>query len=90
MDHSVAKIDHRIIINSKTPEMGKASTNMQVSFSLLVSSMHKIFSLFTRLRCLSRIVLDVSSLKGGAPGRTRGLDIYTMDSFLDGLACINH
>ncbi|KAH0972041.1 hypothetical protein GBA52_024197 [Prunus armeniaca] len=64
MDHSVAKIDHRIIINSKTPELGKASTNM--------------------------IVLDVSSLKGGAPGRTRGLDIYTMDSFLDGLAGINH
>ncbi|CAL9025791.1 unnamed protein product [Prunus brigantina] len=62
MDHSVAKIDHRIIINSKTPELGKASTNM--------------------------IVLDVSSLKGGAPGRTRGLDIYTMDSFLDGLAGI--
>ncbi|BFG38134.1 hypothetical protein CerSpe_244080 [Prunus speciosa] len=65
MDHSVAKIDHRIIINSKTPELGKASTNI-------------------------RIVLDVSSLKGGAPGRTRGLDIYTMDSFLDGLAGINH
>ncbi|KAK9921858.1 hypothetical protein M0R45_030354 [Rubus argutus] len=33
-------------------------------------------------------VLDVSSLKGGAPGRTRGLNIYTLDSFLDGLAGI--
>ncbi|KAH7512467.1 hypothetical protein FEM48_Zijuj12G0093800 [Ziziphus jujuba var. spinosa] len=31
------------------------------------------------------IALDVSSIKGGAPGRTRGLDIYTMDSLLDGL-----
>ncbi|KAM1396570.1 hypothetical protein ACFX2I_014249 [Malus domestica] len=64
MDHSLTKIDNKIIINSKTPELEKASTNM--------------------------IVLDVSSLKGGAPGRTRGLDIHTMDSFLDGLSGITH
>ncbi|XP_015899004.3 guanylate kinase 2 [Ziziphus jujuba] len=35
------------------------------------------------------IALDVSSIKGGAPGRTRGLDIYTMDSLLDGLDANN-
>ncbi|KAK9289703.1 hypothetical protein L1049_007862 [Liquidambar formosana] len=29
--------------------------------------------------------LDVSSLKGGAPGRTRGLKMYTMNSFSDGI-----
>lgn len=32
---------------------------------------------------VSRIVLDLSSLKGGAPGRTRGLDFYAIDSFSD-------
>ncbi|XP_004309588.1 PREDICTED: uncharacterized protein LOC101296255 [Fragaria vesca subsp. vesca] len=57
IDHAVSKIDNKIIINSRNPELEKSSTNM--------------------------IVLDVSSLKGGAPGRTRGLNIYTMDSFLD-------
>ncbi|CAI0438246.1 unnamed protein product [Linum tenue] len=31
------------------------------------------------------IVLDVSSLKGGAPGRTRGLELHAVDSFSDGL-----
>ncbi|KAF8043998.1 hypothetical protein BT93_A2088 [Corymbia citriodora subsp. variegata] len=31
------------------------------------------------------IVLDVSCLKGGAPGRTRGLDLYAIGSFSDGL-----
>ncbi|KAF3442564.1 hypothetical protein FNV43_RR16480 [Rhamnella rubrinervis] len=35
------------------------------------------------------IVVDVSSIKGSAPGRTRGLNIYTMDSFLDGVDVIN-
>ncbi|KAE8098806.1 hypothetical protein FH972_016843 [Carpinus fangiana] len=32
------------------------------------------------------IVMDLSSLKGGAPGRTRGLDFYAIDSFSD---CLN-
>ncbi|KAG6638393.1 guanylate kinase 2-like isoform X3 [Carya illinoinensis] len=35
------------------------------------------------------IVLDLSSLKGGAPGRTRGLDVYAIDSFSDGLSGFN-
>lgn len=36
------------------------------------------------------IVLDVSSLKGGAPGRTRGLKMRAMDSFSDVVNGINH
>ncbi|KAI5583868.1 hypothetical protein BDE02_06G045200 [Populus trichocarpa] len=63
-DHSVSKMDNKVIINCGTPELKKASKNF-------------------------RIVLDVSSLKGGAPGRTRGLDVYAIDSFSDGLNGIN-
>lgn len=33
----------------------------------------------------SLFVLDVSSLKGGAPGRTRGLNMYSIDPFTEGL-----
>ncbi|KAF9679662.1 hypothetical protein SADUNF_Sadunf06G0037900 [Salix dunnii] len=62
-DHSVSKMDNKIIIDCGTPELKKASKNL--------------------------IVLDVSSLKGGAPGRTRGLDVYAIDSFSDGLNGIN-
>ncbi|KAB5551809.1 hypothetical protein DKX38_009120 [Salix brachista] len=62
-DHSVSKMDNKIIINCGTAELKKASKNL--------------------------IVLDVSSLKGGAPGRTRGLDVYAIDSFSDGLNGIN-
>lgn len=31
------------------------------------------------------LVLEVSSLTGGAPGRTRGLKLYAIDSFSDGI-----
>ncbi|PPD68692.1 hypothetical protein GOBAR_DD34426 [Gossypium barbadense] len=58
-NHSVSKIDNKILINCETPELEKASKNL--------------------------IALDVSSLKGGAPGRTRGLNVYALDSFSDGL-----
>ncbi|KAA3457144.1 guanylate kinase 2-like isoform X2 [Gossypium australe] len=36
-------------------------------------------------RLRARIILDVSSIKGGAPGRTRGLNIHAIDLFSDGL-----
>ncbi|KAH8485596.1 hypothetical protein H0E87_027145 [Populus deltoides] len=62
-DHSVSKMDNKIIINYGTPELEKTSKSL--------------------------IVLDVSSLKGGAPGRTRGLDVYATDSFSDDLNGIN-
>lgn len=35
------------------------------------------------------IVLDLSTLKGGAPGRTRGLNVYAIDSLLDELNGFN-
>ncbi|XP_016669501.1 guanylate kinase 2 isoform X1 [Gossypium hirsutum] len=59
LNHSVSKIDNKILINCETLELEKASKNL--------------------------IALDVSSLKGGAPGRTRGLNVYALDSFSDGL-----
>uniref|UniRef100_A0A5B6ZW61 Guanylate kinase 1 n=1 Tax=Davidia involucrata TaxID=16924 RepID=A0A5B6ZW61_DAVIN len=58
LDHLVSKIDHKILINCGTTEVGKTSKNLYV--------------------------LDVSSLKGGAPGRTRGLNMYTVRLFADG------
>ncbi|KAJ4980072.1 hypothetical protein NE237_010852 [Protea cynaroides] len=33
----------------------------------------------------SLFILDVSSIKGGAPGQTRGLNMYGIDPFADGL-----
>ncbi|KAM7272121.1 hypothetical protein ACFE04_031335 [Oxalis oulophora] len=36
------------------------------------------------------MVLDVSVLKGGSPGRTRGLNVYAVDSFSDGLNGHHH
>ncbi|XP_002529631.2 guanylate kinase 2 [Ricinus communis] len=62
-DHSISKVDNKIIINCGTPELEKASKSF--------------------------IILDASSLKGGAPGRTRGLDVHAIDSFSDGLNGIN-
>ncbi|EOY09306.1 hypothetical protein QUC31_010559 [Theobroma cacao] len=58
LDHSVLKIDNKILINCETRESGNGSKNL--------------------------IALDVSLLKGGAPGRTRGLNVYAIDSFSDG------
>ncbi|ESW17610.1 hypothetical protein PHAVU_007G253800 [Phaseolus vulgaris] len=57
-DHSVSKIDDKIIINSTSSILEKESKNL--------------------------IMLDVSSLKGGAPGRTRGLNFEAIDSFSEG------
>ncbi|PIN19980.1 Guanylate kinase [Handroanthus impetiginosus] len=50
LEHTVSKIDQKILINCSAPEQEKLATNM--------------------------FVLDLSSIKGGAPGRTRGLNIY--------------
>ncbi|GAU50014.1 hypothetical protein TSUD_331670 [Trifolium subterraneum] len=54
VDHSVSKIDDKIIISSG---LEKEPKNL--------------------------IMLDVSSLKGGAPGRTRGLDFQVIGASLD-------
>lgn len=53
-DHSVSKIDDKIIISCISSGLDKESKNS--------------------------IMLDVSSLKGGAPGRTRGLDFQVIGS----------
>ncbi|XP_004493515.1 guanylate kinase 2 [Cicer arietinum] len=53
MDHSVSKVDDKIIINCISSELENESKNL--------------------------IMLDVSSIKGGAPGRTRGLDFQVID-----------
>ncbi|WVZ07586.1 hypothetical protein V8G54_020932 [Vigna mungo] len=58
IDHSVSKIDNKIIIN-RISSGEKESKNL--------------------------IILDVSSLKGGAPGRTRGLNFQAIGSFSNGL-----
>jgi guanylate kinase len=58
-DHSISKIDQKIIISSRTPELEKGFKDL--------------------------IVIDVSSLKGGAPGRTRGLNIYSTSPVLESL-----
>lgn len=34
-------------------------------------------------------MLDVSSLKGGAPGRTRGLSLHVIDSHSGGLSGVD-
>ncbi|KAF9592758.1 hypothetical protein IFM89_017328 [Coptis chinensis] len=53
-DHSISKVDQKVLIHCGTTELGKAS--------------NKSF------------VLDASSLKGGAPGRTRGMNMYSVNS----------
>ncbi|OIW11453.1 hypothetical protein TanjilG_26819 [Lupinus angustifolius] len=63
MDHSLSKIDDKIIINCMPSELDKDSKNL--------------------------IMLDVSSLKGGAPGRTRGLDFQAVSSFSECLTGAN-
>ncbi|CAL9764212.1 unnamed protein product [Musa acuminata subsp. burmannicoides] len=39
----------------------------------------------TGVKVPSLFMLDISSLKGGAPGRTRGLNVYTVESLGDGV-----
>ncbi|XP_016451756.1 guanylate kinase 2 [Nicotiana tabacum] len=57
IEHSVSKIDQRILINCGAAEYHKASNNMYA--------------------------LDLSLLKGGAPGRTRGLNLYVVNPSTD-------
>ncbi|KAL0346250.1 UNVERIFIED_CONTAM: Guanylate kinase [Sesamum radiatum] len=53
LEHTVSKIDQKILINCTAPEQEKSAPNM--------------------------FMLDLSSMKGGAPGRTRGLSIYAVE-----------
>ncbi|KAK6149166.1 hypothetical protein DH2020_016691 [Rehmannia glutinosa] len=57
LEHTVSKIDRKILVNCGAAEQEKSAVNM--------------------------FVLDLASIKGGAPGRTRGLNIYAVDPSLD-------
>ncbi|EYU18753.1 hypothetical protein ABFS82_10G165500 [Erythranthe guttata] len=59
MEHTVSKIDEKVLINCGASEQEKSGVNMYV--------------------------LDLASIKGGAPARTRGLDIYGVESSLNGV-----
>lgn len=57
--------------------------------SFMGNFMHVNLSRLVYLCRLSRFVLDVSALKGGAPGRTRGLNLYALDTSANGVDEIN-
>ncbi|XP_057770319.1 guanylate kinase 2 [Salvia miltiorrhiza] len=58
LEHTVSKIDQKILINCTTPQQEKPASNM--------------------------FVLDLSLIKGGAPGRTRGLNFYAAEPSMGG------
>lgn len=58
LEHTISKIDKKILINCTTPEQEKSAGKM--------------------------FVLDLSSIKGGAPGRTRGLSFYAAEPSVNG------
>ncbi|KAK6127329.1 hypothetical protein DH2020_038930 [Rehmannia glutinosa] len=58
LEHTVSKIDQKILINCNDPEQEKSDINT--------------------------FVLDLSSINGGAPGRTRGLNIYAAEPSTNG------
>ncbi|KAG6413645.1 hypothetical protein SASPL_126359 [Salvia splendens] len=58
LEHTISKIDKKILINCTAPQQEKPANNM--------------------------FVLDLSSIKGGAPGRTRGLNFYAAGPSLTG------
>ncbi|XP_047941166.1 guanylate kinase 2-like [Salvia hispanica] len=58
LEHTISKIDKKILINCTTPQQEKPANNM--------------------------FVLDLSSIKSGAPGRTRGLNFYAAGPSMTG------
>ncbi|KAL8036916.1 hypothetical protein ABFX02_11G007500 [Erythranthe guttata] len=61
VEHTVSKIEQKILINYIATEEEKSATNM--------------------------FVLDLSSIKGGAPGRTRSLNIRLAKPSTNGIIC---
>ncbi|KAL2480615.1 Guanylate kinase 2 [Abeliophyllum distichum] len=57
-EHTVSKIDQKILINCGNAEEENSSRSM--------------------------FLLDLSSIKGGAPGRTRGLNLHIVESCING------
>lgn len=63
-------------------ELGKD----QIVCDLYILVLHENYPLNAYLSfVLCRYVFDTSLLKGGAPGRTRGLNVYAIDPFTEGL-----
>ncbi|KAG8371932.1 hypothetical protein BUALT_Bualt12G0014200 [Buddleja alternifolia] len=58
LEHTVSRIDQKILINCGVEEQEKSATNM--------------------------FVLDFTSIKGGAPARTRGLRFYAVEPSING------
>ncbi|OVA10246.1 Guanylate kinase-like [Macleaya cordata] len=69
--------DESFVKNVELPNGHSISeTNQNILIHCATTDLGKANELF---------VLDVSSLKGGAPGRTRGLNMYAIDTFADAL-----
>ena len=80
---SASKSDEKILIKCKTGEPEKASQKMYVLGYLyplpnaMLGEKLLIYGSF-----IYRITLDLSSIKGGAPARTRGLNMYCAEDLI--------
>lgn len=92
LEHSVSTVNNKIIISCGSSE-SEAAKNLLVPLHGFLhfncSSSIAFLTKLTLMYTLLRIVLDVSSIKGGAPGRTRGLDVYEVHPCSKGLEVIN-
>lgn len=92
-EHLLSAVNGKIIMSCGSPESEDAAKNLFVPFFVSLffrlSIINLIFNLAHLTFVLVRILLDVSSLKGGAPGLTRGLGIYEVDPCSEGLEVIN-
>lgn len=75
---SASESDEKILIVSESVELEKASQNRYAFryLHLLPNVIPKGKTFKCSILCKCRIVLDLSSIKGGAPARTRGLNMY--------------
>lgn len=75
---SASESDEKILIVSETVELDKSSQNRYwfQYLHLLPNVIPKEKTCKSLILCKCRIVLDLSSIKGGAPARTRGLNMY--------------
>lgn len=81
VEHLVSKIDQKILINCGAGEYEKASDSMYVICLIHFFLCIRILAADINLWC--RYVLDLSLVKGGAPGRTRGLNLFVTNPSTD-------
>ncbi|AQK40396.1 Guanylate kinase 1 [Zea mays] len=85
----VSKTDSEILLQSETNEGKNGAIHLYVigpifflqNSLLLVFAVEFVLKLVYVYEFLCRLALDLSSLSGGAPGRTRGLKIGSVNSF---------